>query len=267
MTTNLTEMIEHKTHHVLGNDGQDIVVFGLLSSIHLLAITTLIQADGTFKCVVPPFTLLYVFHGLVKNEVSFPLLYCLVKGKDRPIYKRLLRLVETIARERGVTILNRPVRLMVDFEMAFINEARKYQAGRNISCCFFHFVSNIKKRARSVVGAIRKAVGQSSNEAVLAEKTKRALMMIPLLPLDLIAVDVVDMIVMRWKNFPRGDGRNPDNRKKAFDELRNRLVRKYVRPGAIFDRTSWCVCGRTIRTNNAAESSHAALNASVRVRG
>ena len=35
----------------------------------------------------------------------------------------------------------------------------------------------------------------------------------------------------------------------------------------LFQKELWCVCGRATRTNNAAESSHATLNASVRVSG
>ena len=261
-------MIENRTHHILGNDGQDIVVFGTQSAIQMLATTTLIQGNGTFTCVVPPFTQLCIFHGLVKNEVSLPLLYCLVKGKDKTIYTRLLMLIERIAQERGVTILHRPVRVMVDFELVFIKAVRLYEAGRNFHCCFFHFVANIKKRSRPIVDAVKKAAGQSSHEAGLAEKTKRAFMMLPLLPVDFITVEVVDLIVLRWKSFFGDRGGEPvDSLKTIFDELRNHLVREYVGPQAPFQRSSWCVCGRTIRTNNAAESSHAALNASVKVSG
>ena len=116
-------MITTKSHHVLGNDGEDIVVLGLASSIHFLSTTPLIQGDGTFTCVVHPYTQLYVFHALVRNGVSYPVLYCLVKGKNQAMYQRLLRLVEQIARDRNVTILQRPVRLIVDFEKAFHNAA------------------------------------------------------------------------------------------------------------------------------------------------
>ena len=35
----------------------------------------------------------------------------------------------------------------------------------------------------------------------------------------------------------------------------------------MFEKEKWCVCGSSIRTNNAAESSHAVLNSSVRVSG
>ena len=96
LTTNLREMLERRTHHVLGNDGEDIVIFGLPFSIRFLSTTRLIQEDGTFSCVVSPFTQLYVFHGLLQNGVSFPFLYCLVRGKTQAIYRRLLRLVENI---------------------------------------------------------------------------------------------------------------------------------------------------------------------------
>ena len=266
MTTNIKEIIQKGMHHVLGNDGEDVVVFGLSSSIHLLSTTTLIQGDGTFTCVVRPFTQLYVFHGLL-NGVSYPLLYGLVRGKNQMMYRRLLSLVETIAKRQGVSIFDRSVRLIIDFELAFMKAAAPYAAGRNITCCFFHFVSNVKKRARPIIDALKKTSGLSSELMVIAEETKRSLMMIPLLPLDIISVDVVDLIIWRWKMYFRDHEENNDLRKNAFDGLRDYIVNTYVRDGAQFNREIWCVSGRATRTNNAAESSHAVLNSSVRVSG
>ena len=43
------------------------------------------------------------------------------------------------------------------------------------------------------------------------------------------------------------------------------MIKNYVGPTARFPVHLWCVCGRSTRTNNAAECSHAVLNASVRV--
>ena len=172
MTVNFNEMLQQKSHHILGCDGNEIVVFGLSSSIHFLSKTTLIQGDGTFSCVVKPFTQLYIFHGLLNNGVSYPLLYCLVKGKTQSIYDRLLQLVERIARGRNATIFNRPVRLMVDFEKSFHNAILKYQSGNFLSCCFFHFVSNIKKRCKQVIEALKSSLGKDSAEVELAEATK-----------------------------------------------------------------------------------------------
>ena len=104
----LADMIRQKSHHVLGNDGNDIVVFGQTSAIPFLANTTLIQGDGTFTCLVRPFTQIFIFHALLKNGVSYPLLYCLVRGKNEAIYERLINLIDEIALEHGTTIMNRP---------------------------------------------------------------------------------------------------------------------------------------------------------------
>ena len=53
---NLTDMVMQQSHHVLGNDGNDIVVFGLQSAIHFLSQTTLVQGDWKITCLVRPFT-------------------------------------------------------------------------------------------------------------------------------------------------------------------------------------------------------------------
>ena len=145
--------------------------------------------------------------------------------------------------------------------------ATPYAAGRNITCCFFHFVSNIKKRARPIIDALKKSTGPSSELTRMAEGTKRSLMMLPLLPLDLISVEVVDLIVWRWKMRFRSPEEHNDQRKNVFDGLRNYIVNTYVRAGAQFTREIWRVSGRATRTNSAAESSHAVLNSSVRFCG
>ena len=88
---------------------------------------------------------------------------------------------------------------MVDFELSFINAAGQYEAGRGVTCCFFHYVSNIKKKARPVIDALKKG-GVNTPEVRLAQKTKSAVMMLPLHPIDLITVEVVVLIF--------GDGLN-----------------------------------------------------------
>ena len=243
--TSIKDIVKHKSHHLLGNDGQDILVFGLASAIVFLSNTTLIQGDGTFTCVVHPFTQLSIFHALLKNGVSYPLLYCLVNGKDGDIYERLIKLVEKIAAERSTTILKRPVRLMMDFELAFMTAARKCKVGATIACCFFHFVKNIKKKARPVINELKRAVGKRSAEVLFAEITKRRLVMLPLVPIDLITVELVDLIVTAWKD------KHP-HLHSAFNELRDYLLRTYVRPRATFNKEKWCLwpgddnqqCGR-----------------------
>ena len=63
-------------------------------------------------------------------------------------------------------------------------------------------------------------------------------MMLPLLPLELIDVDAVDLIVARWRAafYPA---------RTDFDELRNSLLRNYIRPDCRFVKNIWCVYGRS----------------------
>ena len=64
----------------------------------------------------------------------------------------------------------------------------------------------------------------------------------------------------RWdRAFPQ--------RRGAFEKLRRHILRNYVGTSARFPVHLWSVSGRATRTNNAAESSHARPNASVRVSG
>ena len=148
---------------------------------------------------------------------------------------------------------------MADFELSFHNAARFYESGRDLSCCFFHFVNSIKKRAKSIVDALKRSNGRNSLEVKLAEMTKRALMMLPLLPIEFIASEVVNFVVWRW--------RNTFTQRTDFDDLFTNLVRNYIGPNARFEPKIWCVCGCVTRTNNSVESSHALLNASIRVSG
>ena len=81
--TNLRDLLREGGHHFLGNDGDDIVVFGRSSAFHYLATAPMLQGDGTFDCVVLPYTQLYIVHAVLANAVSFPMLYCLVRGKHK----------------------------------------------------------------------------------------------------------------------------------------------------------------------------------------
>ena len=92
--------------------------------------TDFIFADGTFKCVLDGYSQLYVFHAMVENNVSLPMLFCLVKGKKATVYKKLLELVEGLAKKSDSTIFNLPVTLMCDFEAAFITVVQThYKSG------------------------------------------------------------------------------------------------------------------------------------------
>ena len=119
--TSIRDLLEVGKHHLLCSDGDEILVFGMSTSLSIMSTSPMLHGDGTFDCTITPFSQLYIFHAVVANDTSYPMLYCLLKGKTLSIYKRLLRLVETMANARHMTIFNREVGLMVDFERAFIN--------------------------------------------------------------------------------------------------------------------------------------------------
>ena len=65
--TNLGELFKKGGHHLLGTDEEDILVFGTTAALHYLSVTPIIQCDGTFTCVVLPFTQLYIFVAVREN--------------------------------------------------------------------------------------------------------------------------------------------------------------------------------------------------------
>ena len=100
--TNVEDLITKGGHHLLGNDEQkEILVFGTSAALHYLSVTPIIQCDGTFTCLVLSFTQLYIFHAVLVNGVTYPMLYCLVRGKNEDLYVRLLKLIEDIAMRKS----------------------------------------------------------------------------------------------------------------------------------------------------------------------
>ena len=84
-------------------------------------------------------------------------------------------------------------------------------------------------------------------------------MLLPLVPQELITLDLVELIIAAWRDSCK---ELPD----AFDKLKRTILRTYV--GTPIEGTSdvqpplfppalWCVSGRVSRTNNAAERVHA----------
>ena len=131
--------------------------------------------------------------------------------------------------------------------------------------CLFHFTQNLREKAGTVVNAIRRAVGKTSEKLQLAEKTKRRLMMLPLLPERLITPQVVGLILRMWV-----DG-CPEHR-DAFHSVVATILRTYVGvpqddpetpTTPRFPPELWSVSGMTIRTNNSAESLHSEINQKV----
>ena len=170
--TAIKDVVETGKHHLLCNDGNDILVFGTSSAFAIMSSSPMIHGDGTFTCTITPFSQLYIFHAVVANDTACPMLYCLLKGKTQSIYERLLRLIETTANERRLKVFNRRVRLMVDFEKAFINSTQGYEAGTQIVCCLFHFTKNVRKRRTNQLKRSRGALEKRRRKHVCRNESR-----------------------------------------------------------------------------------------------
>ena len=73
--------MEIRDHHLLANEGDDVIIFGDERTAAYMTTTPLILADGTFSCVLRGYSQLYIFHAVIANNVSVPAMFCLVKGK------------------------------------------------------------------------------------------------------------------------------------------------------------------------------------------
>ena len=121
----------------------------------------------------------------MENNLSVPVLFCLVKGKNEAAYVKLLGLVDGLANEENLTIFNRDVTLMCDFELSFINAVQLLYKSVRVKCCFFHYVQNIRKNALKLINAIKRAHGENSMRHLNALKMERRLMMLRLVPPNL----------------------------------------------------------------------------------
>ena len=256
--TTLTGIIASRYHLILGNDGDDIVVFGTRASLEILATTPIVQCDGTFSCCPRGYSQLYIFHGLV-NNVTYPLMYAIVKGKDQTTHSRLFSLVETIAETNGLTLFHRPVDIVVDFEKAVMNEMVDLVGEGRVHGCYFHFAQSMFRNLGKLTNAyLRGKIKDGVDDDVIVFRLVRCIMALPHLPLALVTQETVLDIRNAFKIKDRRTAGNVD----VFDN--DYLIRYYIEEGCPYPPRFWNVCGKHVRTNNSAESSHNFFNKQVR---
>ena len=197
----IQSIIRTKAHHLLGSDSDEILVFGLHVNVEYMSRSPIIFADGTFKCIIKGYSQLYIFHALVEDDVTCPMLFCLTKGKCASVYDRLLNVINDIGNSLGKKIFNRRVQLVCDFELAFVRTMQQKFPRVVIKCCFFHYVKNIRTNLRSLLLRIKRENGATSFEYKTAQLIKRRFMMLPLLPINMVTEDTLDAITDDWKKF------------------------------------------------------------------
>ena len=135
-----------------------------------------------------------------------------------------------------------------------------------MKCCFFHFIKNLRDKMKDVVNSIKNAEGERSDAFKLAQRTKRRFMMVPLLPEELVTLEIVDLILRAWKDGCPNHADAFDAVSKSFMETyvgRRRKRSRTVGPPR-FPPSLWSVSGMRARTNNPAERVHSKMNEEVK---
>uniref|UniRef100_A0A914WM44 MULE transposase domain-containing protein n=1 Tax=Plectus sambesii TaxID=2011161 RepID=A0A914WM44_9BILA len=135
-----------EVNFLLHDDGpaheERILIFGTTASLGMLTQSERLHADGTFYIVPKPFKQLYVIHCEQDGKL-FPSCFCLLPGKSRAIYDRLIQIVMMLCPN---IVANSVV---TDFEYAAI-QAFEANLPVDVSGCFFHWAQAIKKRFGSL---------------------------------------------------------------------------------------------------------------------
>ena len=260
MCVDIPSIVKTKAHHLLGSDSDEILVFGLHVNDEYMSRSPVLFADGTFTCIIKGYSQLYIYHALVEDDVSFPMLFCLMKNKSASAYDRLLCVINNIGTSLGKTFLTGTYKLS-DFEIALVRTLQQKFPRVVIKCCYFHYVKNTRTKMRSLLLRIKREKGAASVEYKSAQQTKRRFMMLPLLPINMVTEDILMAIIDDWKNVKTYNG-------DEFMFVVKYVMKTYIgrvksdgnHQDAVFPPVLWNVCGQKIRTNNAAESVHSRLN-------
>ena len=120
-----------------------MLIFATNQALQLLADSEDWFGDGTFKVCPEIYFQFYTIHARVGDRI-FPCIYALLPNKQELTYNRLFNQVL----EYIVPMGNGPSTMMLDFERGAISAAQNTFENVPISCCFFHFSSNIWKHVQ-----------------------------------------------------------------------------------------------------------------------
>ena len=119
-----------------GPGSDRILMFGTEENKHILTISSIWMADGTFKTIPSLFAQLYTIHGLAGGVYPFldghllPCIYVLLPGKSSFYYRKMWKIIKDLCPNSN------PQYLLVDFEKAAINTFREIWALTYIKGCF-----------------------------------------------------------------------------------------------------------------------------------
>ncbi|XP_008547926.3 uncharacterized protein LOC103571517 [Microplitis demolitor] len=128
--------------HDSGGDKKRFLIFTTQRNLIYLSTCEQWLADGTFRSVPGIFLQLYSIHGL-KNGKTLPLIYILAPNKTQRLYESVLEII------RAALPNYKPVRMMIDFEDAFMIAFKIKYSGVLLSGCFYHFSQCVWRHIQS----------------------------------------------------------------------------------------------------------------------
>ncbi|XP_057324655.1 uncharacterized protein LOC130667181 [Microplitis mediator] len=118
------------------------LMFSTKKNLNYLTTCSQWLADGTFRVVPEIFSQLYTLHGF-KNDKCLPLVHILASNKSKHTYCSFLRVLKKCLPNFS------PARIMVDFEIGFIESFKEISSSTKISGCNFHFSQSVWRRIQS----------------------------------------------------------------------------------------------------------------------
>ena len=232
----MTESIIFKT------DDNGIIVFGSDELVVAASATKLLCVDGTFsRCPKTHYQLL-TCHAVCHDGFSFPFSFALLPDKKSTSYQTVFDAIDI----KSTTLCNRPVFSRRDVVVSCVFEKGVSKALDTFDCslrrCHFHMNQAIWRFV------YKKGMGKRYNTDADFRSRVRSLMVLPLFPLDKI-VSVFESI---RDLLPRDD----NDIIRVYNYFRDVWIQS-------IPISCWCQYDTAFRTNNFAESFHAALTRTI----
>ncbi|KAF7995945.1 hypothetical protein HCN44_007052 [Aphidius gifuensis] len=110
-----------------------ILIFTTDKNLNYLASCPVILCDGTFYSVPSIFAQLYTFHGLNESGKTLPVVYVLMSNRRLASYVKVLNVLLQLKPEI------KPVKILIDFENAFVKAVHEVFPDSIVCGCNFHF--------------------------------------------------------------------------------------------------------------------------------
>lgn len=124
--------------------GERIVVFSTKENLKIMAESSDLFVDGTFKSTPALFYQMLSVHAFV-GEKLLPLAYCLLTSKSRSLYTYLLRMLKDKVMEHCQQDLF-PTAFHCDFESGLLPAIQSVFPLSRITGCFFHMAQAVLRK-------------------------------------------------------------------------------------------------------------------------